>query len=386
MKKRISFILLLAIILLNTSVFADIGIEDNLRSYILADAKSGKILEAYNIEEVIEIASISKIMTYIVVMDSIRNEDISLDDIVLVDKDTERVNGSTFKLKEGESFTVEKLLEASLVISGNDATYALAKHVAGTESNFANIMNKKAKDIGLENAIFYNATGLPIYPQDIQNKMTTEELFRLSKYIIENYPDIIEISSLKAVSDADRNFFQWNSNPLIPKIKEVDGLKTGFTNRAGFCHVATFKEEEKKGERDELRLISIVMGAKDINTRNKMSEMLVRYGLNNYEKKVFLDPDVPVDKLYFENGQVQEVNIYPTEKFSELVKKDEDIEVVVDLKNNLKLPLKKEQVIGAAKIVKNGETIFQTDIIVKDRFKRANFFVIIGRKIKKVFN
>lgn len=386
MKRKISFILAILIIFLNINVYADIGIEDSLRSYILADSKTGKILESYNIDEVIEIASISKIMTYIVVMDSVNGGDISLEDIILVDKDTARVNGSTYKLKEGEEFTVKELLEASLVISGNDATYALAKHVAGTEANFATMMNKKAKDIGLENAVFYNSTGLPIYPEDIQNKMTTRELFELSKYIVENYPEILEISKLKAVSNADRDFFQWNSNPLIPKIKQVDGLKTGFTNRAGYCHVSTFKEQAKKGVRDELRLISIVMGADDIQTRNKMSERLVKYGLENYSKKVFLDPDVPMDKLYFEKGKEQEINVFPNTSFSELVKKDQDIEVVVDFKEDIKLPLKRDEVVGVAKIVENGNTIYSSDLIVRDKLEKANFLVIIGRKINTVFN
>lgn len=386
MKRRFSFILAIVIILLNVSVYADIGIEDELRSYLLADAETGRILEAHNIDQVVEIASISKIMTYILVMDSVNRGDISLDDIILVDKDTERVNGSTFKLREGQTFRVEDLLKASMVVSGNDATYALAKHVAGTEANFANMMTMKAREIGLENAVFYNSTGLPIYPQDIQNMMTTRELFELSNYILKNYPEILEISSLKAVSDADRDFFQWNSNPLIPRIKEVDGLKTGFTNRAGYCHVATFTEEAKDGVREDLRLISIVMGAEDLETRNKTSELLVRYGLNNYEKKVFLDPERAADTLFFEDGKVQEIDVFPDTKFAKLVNKDEDIEVQVDFNSGVKLPIKKDQVVGEARIVENGETIYQTNIRVRDKFAKANFFVIIGRKIKSIFD
>lgn len=386
MKRKLSFTLVFVIILLNTIVYADIGIEDGLRSYILADTKTGRILESYNIDEVVEIASTSKLMTYVVVMDSVSKRDISLEDVVVIDKDTERVNGSTFDLKAGEAFTVKELLEASLVISGNDATYALSKHVAGTEANFAKMMNKKAREIGLVNAVFYNSTGLPIYPQDIQNKMTTKELFQLTNYILKNYPDVIEISRLKAISMASRDFFQWNTNPLIPKIKEVDGLKTGFTNKAGFCHVSTFKEEAKKGERDDLRLIAIVMGADDIDTRNKMSEILVRYGLNNYSKKVFLDPDVPVDSIYFKDGEVQEINIFPNTKFSKLVKEDEDIKIKTNIYKDLKLPLKKDQVIGTVKIMQHEKTLHESELLLRENLKRAKWYIRFVRVIKEFFD
>lgn len=385
MKRKVNLILIAIIFLLNVSVYADIGIEDNLRSYILADTKTGEILEEHNIDEVVEIASISKIMTYVVIMDEVRAGNISLEDIVHIDEDTARINGSTFRLKAGEMFTVRELLEASLVVSGNDATYALAKHVGATEVKFAEMMNKKAEEIGLSNAVFYNSTGLPIYPQDIQNQMTTRELFELSRYIVNYYPDILDISRLKAISMVDRDFFQWNSNPLIPKISQVDGLKTGFTNRAGYCHVSTFKEDAKKGQRDELRLISIVMGAEDLYTRNKMSEILVRYGLNNYSNKVFLDPDLPVDSIYFENGEVQEINVFPNTKFSKLVKKDEDIKINVEIDENIKLPIKKSQAIGRVKVTQYEKLLYESELVTKDNLEKAKWYVIFIRKIISFF-
>lgn len=390
MKRKFTFILILAIILLNASVYADIGIEDDLRSYILADTKTGEILESHNIDEVVEIASISKIMTYTVVMDNVTNGNISLDDIVTIDADTASINGSTFRLQEGESFTVRELLEASMVVSGNDATYALAKYVAVTEENFAKLMNEKAKELGLENAIFYNSTGLPIYPEDVQNMMTTNELFQLSNYIINNYPDVIEISKLQAISRSDRDFFQWNSNPLIPKIKEVDGLKTGFTNKAGYCHVSTFIQEGKKGETEDLRLIGIVMGAKELVGRNRMSEILVRYGLNNYSEKIFLDPDVSIDKLYFEMGEEQEIDFYPATKYSELVKENQDIELIIDLKDNIRLPLEKDQIIGTTRIIDEGKNVYETNILVKEKLEQADFPTrltrTIFRTLRSIFN
>ena len=240
MRKISAILLLIIIIMTNTIVYGNIGIEENLRSYILADSETAQILEEYKIDEIVEIASISKLMSYLIVMDEISKGNISLGDIITIDKDTTKIKGSSFNLKVGENFTVKELLEASIVVSGNDATYALAKYIAGTEENFVKMMNQKAEEIGLENAVFYNSTGLPIGEKSIQNKMTTREIFKLAQYIIENHPGVLETAKIKSIEMVSRDYFQRNTNPLLNEIKEVDGLKTGFTNKAGYCYVSTF--------------------------------------------------------------------------------------------------------------------------------------------------
>lgn len=386
MKRKVYLIALILIVLLNSYAYGEIGIEDNLRSYILADAETGIILESYNIDEPVEIASTSKLMTFAVVMDRVEAGDISLDDLVLIDKDTARVGGSTFKLKGGEEFTVGELLEASIVVSGNDATYGLAKYVGGTEANFVKMMNEKARELGLDNALFYNSTGLPIYPQDVQNIMTTRELFQLSKYIIENYPEIMDIASIKALSSVSRDFFSWNTNPLIPKLKEVDGLKTGFTNKAGYCHVCTFKERGREGLEEDNRFISIVMGAEDIRTRNRMSEELVKYGMDNYSKKIFLDPEIALDSIYMEDGEVQEIEVFASTSFSELVREDEDIELVFNIDESLELPIKKDQVVGDVNVVRAGKSIYKSNLQVREDLNMAKWYVKILRKISNFFS
>ena len=157
MKRRLSLILIIIMIFTNTAVHSEICMEENLRSYILADFETGQVLESYNIYEVVEIASISKLMTYLVVMDNVSSGNISLEDEIIIDKDTAKVGGSSLKLKEGEVFTVEVLLKGAIVASGNDAAYALAKHVGGTEVEFTKLMNEKAREIKLNSAVFYNS-------------------------------------------------------------------------------------------------------------------------------------------------------------------------------------------------------------------------------------
>ncbi len=386
MRKISAILLLIIIIMTNTIVYGNIGIEENLRSYILADSETAQILEEYKIDEIVEIASISKLMSYLIVMDEISKGNISLGDIITIDKDTTKIKGSSFNLKVGENFTVKELLEASIVVSGNDATYALAKYIAGTEENFVKMMNQKAKEIGLENAVFYNSTGLPIGEKGIQNKMTTREIFKLAQYIIENYPGVLETAKIKSIEMVSRDYFQRNTNPLLNEIKEVDGLKTGFTNKAGYCYVSTFNIRGRETQTKDLRLIAIVMGAKDLEIRDAMAKILVEYGLDNYSHRIFLNQEIPLKTLEFPQGDVTEVHVFAENGFSKLVKNDEDIVVNIDINEDITLPIEKNTKIGKATVEKEGEVIFESDILIKESVNKAKWYVLIGRFFNRLAN
>lgn len=386
MKKRINLILAIIIIFTSTVVNGEISIEGKLRSYILADVETGQVLEAYNIGQVVEIASISKLMTYLIVMDDISSGDISLEDKIVIDKDTARIGGSSLKLKEGEIFTVADLLKGALVVSGNDAAYALSKHVAGTEIEFAKLMNKKAREIELDSAIFYNSTGLPVYEINQQNKMTTTDIFKLSQHIIKKYPEALEISSIRAINMVDRDFYGRNTNPLLMKIKEVDGLKTGYTGAAGWCDVCTFNIEGIENKTKDLRLVSIVMGSKDMNTRDEILRLLVESAIDTYSNRAFLDEEIPIDILETPKGNIGQVNLYPKEGYSKIIRQDEDIKLSLDIDKNIKLPLVKRQKIGTAKIVENGQVSFKTDIIVKEEVNKGKWYTILFRKLVLLFS
>jgi len=395
--RRKYFILFLALVIIinpvlaygednleNGKTYSLSDLSDGLRSYLLADYETGEILEEYNIDEAVEIASISKLMSFLIIMEKVEEGIISLDDVVKIDKDTTKIKGSSFKLKEGEEFTVKELLDAAIVISGNDATYALAKYVAGTEEEFVKLMNEKAKELGFNNAVFYNSTGLPVNGSDVQNKMTTREIFKLSQYIIEHYPIILDICKIKAIEVKERDFFQINTNPLLYEIKEVDGLKTGFTNKAGYCYVSTFKIDGIEGQTKDLRLIAIVMGAKDLLERNQMAKVLVEYGINHFSKKVILDKNVPLETLYFPKGDITETYVYPEEEFSKLIRKGTDITIDLDL-DDIALPLKANTKVGKAYVKEDGKTIFETSILVKEDVNKAKWYVLVWRFIKTLF-
>lgn len=386
MKKGINLILAIIIIFTSTVVNGEISMEGKLRSYILADVETGQVLEAYNIGQVVEIASISKLMTYLIVMDNISSGDISLEDKIVIDKDTARIGGSSLKLKEGEIFTVADLLKGALVVSGNDAAYALSKHVAGTEKEFAKLMNKKAREIELDSAIFYNSTGLPVYEINQQNKMTTTDIFKLSQHIIKKYPEVLEISSIRAINMVDRDFYGRNTNPLLMKIQEVDGLKTGYTGAAGWCDVCTFNIEGIENKTKDLRLVSIVMGSKDMNTRDEILRLLVESAIDTYSSRVFLDEEIPIDILETPKGNIGQVKLYPKEGYSKIIRQDEDIKLSLDIDKNIKLPLVKRQKIGIAKIVENGQVSFKTDIIVKEEVNKGKWYTILFRKLVLLFS
>lgn len=383
MKRKLSIILLIIITMTSTFSYGEIGIENELRSYILADAKTGQVLEEYNINEVVEIASISKLMTYLVVMDEVSDGKISLKDKIFIDQDIARIKGSTFDLKVGEVFTVEELLEASMVVSANDATYALSKHIAGTEENFAILMNEKAIQLGLKNAKFYNSTGLP--QNRVQNMMTTKEIFELSKYIIEKYPEVLETSRKRAIEVISRDYYQKSTNPLLLKVKEVDGLKTGFTNKAGYCYVSTFNMEGKKDTTKDLRLISIVMGTKGLKERDELGRILVEYGLDNYSNKIFFDEEIDLGTIELPKGDLAEVKTYPENGLSKVVKHDEDIKTTISIDEEIKLPITKGHKVGKATVEKEGNIIFETDIIVKEDVKIAKWYVLFARYLGELY-
>lgn len=384
--KRILSILLLLMILTNSVALGEIGIEDNVRAYILADFETGQVLEQYNIDEVVEIASISKLMSYIIIMEEVSKGNIALDDIIKIDKDTTKIKGSSFKLKVGEEFTVKELIEAAMVVSGNDATYALAKHVAKTEEKFVQRMNEKAKEMGLKNTVFYNSTGLPVAQTNVQNQMTTREIFQLSRYLIEKYPNVLQTAKIRAIEVVSRDFFQRNTNPLLDEIKEVDGLKTGFTNKAGYCYVSTFNIRGRKTKTKDLRLIAIVMGAKDLEIRDAMSKILVQYGMNNYSHRIFLDKEIPLKTLEFPKADIIEVPIFPKEGFAKLIKNDDNMTINMDIKEDITLPIQKNSKVGEVKIEKDGEVIFKTDILIKEDVNKAKWYVLVRRFFEKLLH
>lgn len=372
----------------NSFVFGSIGIEDEVRAYLLGDFETGRILEGYNIDEAIEIASISKLMSYLIVMEHIERGKIRLEDQVYIDKDVTRIKGSSLKLEEGELFTIKELLEASLVVSANDATYALAKYVAGSEEEFVKMMNHKAQSLGFKTAYFINSTGLP--EGNRQNKMSTVDIFNLSRYIINRFPEILSLTAIPYIQLEHRDYKEENTNPLLKEIRGVDGLKTGFTNKAGYCLVATINNKGDGIEKEDLRLISIVMGTESYEKRKELSQKLLEYGLHNYSKRILAKENMPIDFIHIPKSKDEIVELYPSRNYSTIVKRGERIKREVVIDEDLPLPLKAMDRVGEVIISKDGKVLDTIELVVHKDVEKANIFVrifrFIARFVGKIFN
>ena len=387
MKNKILIIIILIILTINNFAFGAEIYKDKTKAYLLADYKTGEILESNNIDTPIQIASISKLLSYFVIMDEITKGNISYQDKIIVDNDTTSVKGSSYKLICGEEFSVEKLLKASIIVSGNDAIYALAKHIAGTEQEFVKLMKNKARELGLSRAELYNSSGLPINTEGLQNKMTTREIFIMTKAILDNYPEVLEISKTPFISEPSRGFLEMNTNPLLRTIEGIDGLKTGFTGKAGYCYVSTINIKGEPKVTEDLRLIAIVMGAKSYDERTLASKALIQHGMDNYERSIILDKETSIDTLTFPKGDPERLAIYPEEDFSMLVNKNSRIKLDINInKNNDQIPILKGSALGTVTVILDNDQIYTMNVLSKQDVKKSSALTLGLRFYQGLFN
>lgn len=384
-KNQLFFILILILFTNSISFAENIGIEDEVSAYLLGDFEEGRILEEYNIDTPLEVASITKLMTYVIVMDEIDKGNVSKNDIITIDKEVEEINGSTFELKEGEKFSVDTLLESILIVSANDSCVALAKHAVGDVPSFVNKMNQKAMKIGLKHTNYFNPHGLP--EKYGQNTMSVRDIFELSRYIIKEYPEILEITKMSHMDMGDEmrseDFINENTNPLLKEIYGVDGLKTGFTNKAGHCLVSTINLEGQ-AKNENFRLVGIVMGTKSEEKRKEMGKYLLEYGDSNYKKKQVLSKDEPIDSIHIPNGSKREVEVFPKKNTYILEKKNDNILEKIVIDDDIQLPLKKGDTIGKVILYSENEekVLREVELILGRRVGKANFIVKSIRNLK----
>lgn len=385
MKKRINSLLflLIATLIITINASADLGIEGRVQSYLIGDFDSGRVLESYNIDKPLQAASVSKLMTYLVVKDAVKEGKLNLSDRVTITPEMEAVGGSSLNLLEGEVLTVDELLAGLMVVSGNDAAYALAVKTAGNEKAFADLMNSKAAELELKAAKFYNSSGLQEGAN--QNTMSTEDIFKLSRHIIEKYPEVLEYSKIKILNMPKRNFTGESTIPLVGEIPGVDGLKTGFTEEAGYCLVSTI-DARKSPQSGEFRLITIVMGTADMSERSELSKFLINYGLENYGMRTIIDDKAPYSEVIINSAVNPKVPLYPTESYRILTPKAKRYVYKSKIDEGLKAPISAGQKVGTMTLSSEGEDIITVDLIVKHDVEKANLFTRIIRSIENTFN
>lgn len=383
--RKINKILSLCIILImltNTVVFGEININENINAALLGDLETGEILYKHNIDEQLAIASISKLMTYLIMMDAVTEGQISLDDDVVISGHAAATEGSKFGLLQGETVKLSLLVKGMLVVSGNDCATAIAEHIAKTEGNFVKMMNEKSSELGLLSASFVNPHGLPITDDETgQNHMSVSDIYKLARHTLTKYPELLEVTVLKELVVPERNYRKEATNPAFGFIEGVDGLKTGFTDKAGICLVSTMPVT---GSGQDFRLIGIIMGAQTHEDRLDKTKTLLEYGKNNFNYNKLADKTEIIDNVYINNSKEGKVDVYPATDYNKLINNNDIIKTKISYNDTVKAPLKQGDKIGLISIFVNDEEIGQVDAIVGENIEKANILVMIIRFFKNL--
>ena len=271
MFKKIFITLILVVMFFPFTVFGE-ELIPNSTSGILMEASTGKIIYEKDKDKEVSIASMTKMVAQIIILEEIDKGNIKWTDKVTVSENAASMGGSQIYLSPGEEITIDDLMKGISVASGNDATVAMAEVIAGSEDKFVELMNKKVKSLGLKHTVFKNCTGL----DEEGHYSTAYDQAVIARYLINNHPNILDYSSIYEDylrEDTDNKFWLVNTNKLIRFYDGADGLKTGHTDNAGYCLAATAK-------RNDLRLIAIVLGEKDSKVRNSETMSLLDYGFN----------------------------------------------------------------------------------------------------------
>lgn len=342
--------------------------EIGAKGYLLLDLTTGQELAQHNSNDRLEPASLTKLMTAYMVFSALENQQISPDQKVPVSTSAWKAIGSRMFIEPGKDVTVDQLVHGMIIQSGNDATRALAELLAGDESNFARLMNQQAKQLGMTNTNFQNATGLP----GPQHFTTASDLSKLAKAIINDFPDYYRYYSIKEYTY--NGITQKNRNRLLWIDDSVDGMKTGHTNSAGYCLVSSAIRTLPNGV--ERRLLSIVLGTQSAQSRAQESLKLLNYGFQTYETVKLYSAEQVVTTSEVFKGDAREIGIGLTEDLLINVPRGmtKQLEAVVERQNKLIAPIEKGTELGTIKLKLNGEILMEKPLLALQDVPEAGLF------------
>lgn len=332
-------------------------------NYILIDANTNRILAEMNPDEEIEPASITKIMTGYIVSDQIQDGFITLDDEVLISENCWRKKGSRMFIEESSRVVLLDLIKGMVIQSGNDATCAIAEHVAGSEDNFVDLMMRYAEKMALDNTSFINPTGWP----DADHYSSAKDIAKLSTLLIKDFPD--HYSLYKEKWFTYNNIRQRNRNALLWQDDSIDGLKTGHTESAGFCLVSS-------GTREQTRLIAVTLKSKSEKTRLTDNRRLLDYGFRYFRTKKLVTEGQNVKEEQVWGGELEKVAIAPIQDFYlTLPLRDfKKIESFVSLEDYLQAPISKNQIVGKMLFKLGEEEVGSVDLVTVKEVKSQGVF------------
>ena len=350
------------------------GPDLNLNSYLLVDFHSGVELAKKNPDVRVEPASITKLMTAFIIYQELEKGNISLKDKVLISKKAWKMEGSRMFVEAGKKVPLNRMMHGLIIQSGNDAAIALAEHVAGNVTAFVEKMNQQARILGMKSTHFVNVTGWP----DKDHYSTPRDIVILTRTLINKYPEHYKLYSKKEYSY--NGIKQYNRNKLLWRDKTVDGVKTGHTKSAGYCLVASAK-------RNTMRLISVVLGAKDDKSRSDYSQELIEYGFRLFETHKLYDAGSVLSEARIWKGKQSTVPVGILDDFYVTVEKGhyKNLKGLMELNNKLDAPIKRGDVVGTA-IIKDGDnTVIEVPLLALDNVDKGGFWSGITDSVKKLF-
>ena len=377
MKKILIFISLFMFIPIVRAETEDLA--PNAKSAIMIEASTGEILFQKNKDEKLAPASMTKMMSMLLIMEEIESGNLKWDEEVTASERASSMGGSQIFLKTGEKMTVTDLLKGVAIASGNDAVVALAERISGSEEAFVKRMNTRGKDLGLKNTNFVNATGLTAdnhYSSAYDMSLIAKELVKHEKVLefTSTYEDYLR-------KDTKSPFWLVNTNRLVRFKEGVDGLKTGFTDEAGYCLTATMKK-------DGMRLITVVMKEENTNKRSADTTKMLDYGFNVYMVQTILDEKTTIEKREVELGKKLTTEIIPKENITILNKKSDEIKNITYKTKigNITAPVKKGDIVGSIDILEDNKIISTIYATVKEDIEKASIITIYLRNIKDIIS
>ena len=370
--------LIICLFLFIPGVFAETkaDLAPNSKSAILLDFDTGKILYSKNDNEVLPPASMTKIMSMLLIMERIDNKTLSLTDEVTISENAASMGGSQVFLQAGETYKVEELLKGIAIASGNDAVVAMAEKVSGSVSDFVALMNEKAKSLGLTNTKFLNPHGL-----DTEGHVTTAHDMAIIARELIKHTSILKFTSIYEdylkKSDGS-SIWLVNTNKLVRFYDGVDGLKTGFTKNAGYCLTSTAKK-------NNTRFITVVMGSETSDKRSSDTVNMLNYGFNTYETKILLKSSDSLGKKRVMLSNIEEVDLNLKNDYVKLLKKDEQMpkysySIATD---SLVAPIKKGDIVGHVSVIdESGNVIDELEVTVNVDIKKSNIIENFIKNLK----
>jgi len=377
MKKFISFLLALVIVISQGNfIFAntkEAKLDIASKSAVLMDASTGKVLYEKNPHEKLPPASVTKIMTLLLICEALEDGKIKEEDDVQISENAASMGGSQIFLEPGEIQKVDTLVKSIAVASANDACVAMAEYVGGSMEEFVELMNKRAKELGMNDTNFVNTNGLPVdnhYTSAYDIALMSKELLshkKISKYLTTWMDDVV-------VGKKQAKIGISNTNKLVKHYSGATGVKTGFTQQAKYCLSAS-------ALRNNTHLIAVTLCAETSPIRFKDATNLLNYGFANYESVKICGAKDKVSTVKFEKGEKENVDLVAKDDLSVLIKKGDkkDFQKKVEIKQDLKLPIKKNTDLGVVKVYRGKELVGETKIINNEDINKASYLQMLRR-------